>query len=109
MATCPGCGDEATVRVNGRVREHRIARGWLCPGSGRLPVLERAPAPPATSAAPARITEEQLFQAYGVRPEVVQRPPAPPIPTVETVRSHLAAAVDEDPADRPDSREEVRP
>jgi hypothetical protein len=104
MARCPGCYGEATVRINGRVREHRMFCGWACAGSGRLPLLEREPEAPAGPPAPApRVTEEQLFQGYSGL--VALRPG--PIPTPETVRAHLAAASDEDPAPRPVNREEV--
>lgn len=106
MATCAGCGRDAAVRVNGRVHEHRISPGWLCPGSGRLPVLERVREPAIDDAPAPRISEQLLFQGYS---GLVDRRLAPPIPTVETVRSRLAAAVDEDAAARPTSREEVRP
>lgn len=103
MATCPGCGGEATTRVNGRIREHRISRGWLCAGSGRLPVLERDPEPPVTDAPAPRISEELLFQGYS---GLVARRRFP-IPTVETVRSRLAAADEADDADGVDSRDEL--
>lgn len=75
----------------------------------RLP--DEDDAPPATDwrdwprSRPAGITEEDLFRAYR---HAGAAEPDPPV-TVETVRAAYEAAVDEDDAARPDSREEVRP
>lgn len=54
---------------------------------------------------PAGITEAELFQGYsGLADRRESRRPDP-IPTPETVRANLRAAVDEDPRLRPTSRE----